>query len=172
MTYANLLKDIVQKLHVVQKYTDLYPIHYEQIKQNLSSATASLECGPRLPILTPKDSQYDPKHAIPMATYNEITALEKPQPIFTLFKQVDLNFKLVSKDKQIIKQQDQGQLIVLFLNHQERLLMMDFRQPNKTQWTQDLSILNLKDSTFWIKNRRFIQNDHYLRYNLSELVPL
>jgi hypothetical protein len=35
-----------------------------------------------------------------------------------------------------------------------------------------LGILTLKDSTFWIKNRKYIQNNHYLRHNLSERVAL
>jgi hypothetical protein len=37
---------------------------------------------------------------------------------------------------------------------------------------QDLGILTLKDPSFWIKNRKYIQNNHYLRHNLSERVAL
>ena len=48
-------------------------------------------------ILAPEDSLYDPKHAIPMATYAEITAFDEPQMLFTLFEQGDLDFKLVSE---------------------------------------------------------------------------
>ena len=33
MTYADLLKDIVQELHAIQQYTDQYLIHNQQIKQ-------------------------------------------------------------------------------------------------------------------------------------------
>jgi len=35
-----------------------------------------------------------------------------------------------------------------------------------------LGILTLKDPSFWIKNRKYIQNNHYLRHNLSERVAL
>ena len=105
-------------------------------------------------ILAPEDSLYDPKHAIPMATYAEITAFDEPQLLFTLFEQGDLDFKLVSEATQIIEELDQGRLIdqLLLLNQQERLLVADFKQRIKNQWTQDLGILTLKDSTFWIKN--------------------
>ena len=94
--------------------------------------------------------------------------------LFTLFEQGDLDFKLVSKATQIIEELDQGRLIdqLLLLNQQERLLVADFKQRIKNQWTQDLGILTLKDSTFWIKNRKYIQNDHYLRHNLSERIAL
>jgi len=61
---------------------------------------------------------------------------------------------------------------LLLLNQQERLLVVDFKQRIKNQWTQDLGILTLKDSTFWIKNRSYIQNNHYLRHNLSERITL
>ena len=61
---------------------------------------------------------------------------------------------------------------MILLNEQERLLVSDFKQRLKNQWTQDLGILTLKDSNFWIKNRKYIQNDHYLRHNLSERVAL
>ena len=109
-----------------------------------------------------------------MATYPEITAFDEPQLILTLFEQGDLDFKLVSKATQIIEELDQGRLIdqLLLLNRQERLLVVDFKQRIKNQWTQDLGILNLKDPYFWIKNRKYIQNDHYLRHNLSERVTL
>jgi hypothetical protein len=81
---------------------------------------------------------------------------------------------LVSKATQIIEELDQGRLIdqLLLLNQQERLLVADFKQRIKNQWTQDLGILTLKNSTFWVKNRKYIQNDHYLRHNLSERVAL
>jgi hypothetical protein len=109
-----------------------------------------------------------------MATYAEITAFDKPKLLFTLFEQGDLDFKLVSKATQIIAELDQGRLIdqLLLLNQQERLLVANFKQRIKNQWSQDLGILTLKDSTFWIKNGSYIQNDHYLRRNLSERVTL
>jgi len=62
-------------------------------------------------ILAFEDSLYDPKHAIPMATYAEITAFDEPQLLFTLFEQGDLDFKLVFKATQIIEELDQGRLI-------------------------------------------------------------
>ena len=65
-------------------------------------------------ILAPEDSLYDPKHAIPMATYAEITAFDEPQLLFTLFEQGDLDFKLVSEATQIIEELDQGRLIDCF----------------------------------------------------------
>ena len=109
-----------------------------------------------------------------MATYAEITAFDEPKLLFTLFEKGDLDFKLVSKDTQIIEALDQGRLIdqLLLLNQQERLLVADFKQRIKNQWTQDLGILTLKDSAFWVKNRKYIQNDHYLRHNLSERIAL
>ena len=66
----------------------------------------------RLFILAPEDSLYDPKHAIPMATYAEITAFDEPQLLFALFGHGDLDFKIVSKATQIIDELDQGRLIV------------------------------------------------------------
>jgi len=109
-----------------------------------------------------------------MATYPEITAFDEPQLLFALFGHGDLDFKIVSKATQIIEELDQGRLIaqLLLLNQQERLLVVDFKQRIKNQWTQDLGILTLKDSTFWIKNRSYIQNNHYLRHNLSERITL
>jgi len=175
MTYADLLKDIVQELHAVQQYTDQYLIHNEQIKQIYRQQLRRWDVDPDpLFILAPEDSLYDLKHAIPMATYTEITDFDEPQLLFTLFEQGDLDFKLVSKATQIIEALDQGRLIdqMLLLNQQERLLVADFKQRIKNQWTQDLGILTLKNSAFWIKNRSYIQNDHYLRHNLSERVAL
>lgn len=175
MTYADLLNDIVQELHAVQQYTDQYLIHNEQIKQIYRQQLRRWNVDQdRLFILAPEDSLYDPKHAIPMATYAEITAFDEPQLLFTLFEQGDLDFKLVSEATQIIEELDQGRLIdqLLLLNQQERLLVADFKQRIKNQWTQDLGILTLKDSAFWVKNRKYIQNDHYLRHNLSERIAL
>ena len=175
MTYADLLRDIVQELHAVQQYTDQYLIHNEQIKRIYRQQLRRWNVDPDpLFILAPEDSLYDPKHAIPMATYAEITAFDEPQLLFTLFEQGDLDFKLVSEATQIIEELDQGRLSdqLLLLNQQERLLVADFKQRIKNQWTQDLGILTLKDSAFWVKNRKYIQNDHYLRHNLSERIAL
>ena len=130
MTDADLLKDIVQVLHSIQQYTDQYLIHNEQIKQIYRQQLRRWDVDPDpLFILAPEDSLYDLKHAIPMATYTEITAFEEPKLLFTLFEQGDLNFKLVSKATQIIEELDRGRLIdqLLLLNQQERLLVVDFR---------------------------------------------
>ena len=64
-----------------------------------------------------------------MTTYAEITAFDKPQLLFTLFEQGNLDFKLVSEATQIIEELDRGRLIdqLLLLNQQERLLVADFR---------------------------------------------
>jgi len=137
MTYADLLNDIVQELHAVQQYNEqIKRIYRQQLRR------WDLDQDP-LFILAPHDSLYDPQHAIPMATYNEITAFDEPQLLFTLFEQGDLDFKLVSKATQIIEAFDQGRLIdqLLLLNQQERLLVADFRQRIKNQWTLDLDIL-------------------------------
>jgi hypothetical protein len=78
-------------------------------------------------LVAPKDSLYNPKHTIPMATYAEITA-------FTLFEQGDLDFKLVFKATQIIEELDQGRLIdqLLLLNRLERLLCRISSNASKT----------------------------------------
>ena len=175
MTYAGLLNDIVQELHAIQQYTDQYLIHNEQIKQIYRQQLRRWDVDQEpLFILAHEDSLCDPKHAIPMAAYPEITAFDEPQLLFTLFEQGDLDFKLVSKATQIIEELDQDRLIdqLLLLNQQERLLVADFKQRIKNQWPQDLGILTLKDSAFCIENRSYIQNDHYLRHNLSERVAL
>jgi len=115
MTYTDLLKDIVQELHAVQQYTEQYLIHNEQIKQIYRQQLRRWDVDQdHLFILAPQDSLYDPKHAIPMATYAEITTFDEPQLLFTLFEQGDLDFKLVSKATQIIDELDQGRLIDCF----------------------------------------------------------
>ena len=115
MTYTDLLKDIVQELHAVQQYTEQYLIHNEQIKQIYRQQLRRWDVDQdRLFILAPQDSLYDLKHAIPMATYAEITAFDETQLLFTLFEQGDLDFKLVSKATQIIDELDQGRLIDCF----------------------------------------------------------
>jgi len=115
MTYADLLKDIVQELHAVQQYTEQYLIRNEQIKQIYRQQLRRWDVDPDpLFILAPQDSLYDLKHTIPMATYAEITAFDETQLLFTLFEQGDLDFKLVSKATQIIDELDQGRLIDCF----------------------------------------------------------
>ena len=87
MTYADLLKDIVQELYAVQHYTNQYLIHNEQIKRIYRQQLRGWDVDPDpLFILTPHDSLYVPKHAIPMATYAETTAFDEPQLLFTLFE--------------------------------------------------------------------------------------
>jgi len=136
MTYADLLNEIVQELHAVQQYTDQYLIHNEQIKRIYRQQLRRWDVDQDpLFILAPEDSLYDLKHAIPMATYPEITAFDEPQLILTLFEQGDLDFKLVSKATQVIEALDQGRLIdqLLLLNQQEILLVADFNQCIKNQ---------------------------------------
>ena len=126
MTYADLLKDIVQELHAIQQYTAQYLIHNEHIKRIYLQQLRRWDVDQdSLFILAPEDSIYDPKHVIPMATYAEITTFDKPKLLFTLFEQGDLDFKLVSKATQIIAELDQGRLIyqLLLLNQQEILLV-------------------------------------------------
>ena len=60
MTYADLLKDIVQELHAVQQYTNQYLIHNEQIKQVYRRQLRRWDVDQdSLFILAPEDSLYD-----------------------------------------------------------------------------------------------------------------
>ena len=58
------------------------------------------------------------------------------------------------------------------LGGEEKTYIEDFEKSVKNKWVFDIDKIATEKSQFWIDNRKYIQKDKYLKYNLLKRIEL
>ena len=124
----------------------------------------------------PDDEEPDGKYYFPpMANYTQRMPFSPPRVNYDAIK-LDGTFRLLPKEvglkmTDIYDGTDLGYLI-------ENTTSIEARYVNQfidrvgNKWVYDLDIVDLDDNEFWIKNRRYIQKDKLIKYNLFKRLEL
>lgn len=124
----------------------------------------------------PDDEEPDGKYYFPpMANYTQRMPFSPPRVNYDAIK-LDGTFRLLPKEvglkmTDIYDGTDLGYLM-------ENTTSIEARYVNQfidrvgNKWVYDLDIVDLDDNEFWIKNRRYIQKDKLVKYNLFKRLEL
>ena len=124
----------------------------------------------------PDDEEPDGKYYFPpMANYTQRMPFSPPRVNYDAIK-LDGTFRLLPKEvglkmTDIYDGTDLGYLI-------ENTTSIEARYVNQfidrvgNKWVYDLDIVDLDDNAFWIKNRKYIQKDKLVKYNLFKRLEL
>jgi hypothetical protein len=111
----------------------------------------------------------------PMAYYANRNPFEPPRVNFDAIK-LDGTFRLLPKEVglEMTTIYDGTELKYLIENTTkiEERYVIQFVDRVGNKWVYELDEVNLYDNNFWIKNRKYIQNDKLLHYNLFKRLEL
>ena len=122
------------------------------------------------------DEEPDGKHYFPpMGYYTQRDPFNPPRVNFDAIK-LDGTFRLLPKEVglQMTKIYDGTDLKYLIENtgKNEERYVLQFVDRIANKWVYDLPWVDIEYVEFWIQNRKYIQNDKFMKYNLYKRVDL
>ena len=111
----------------------------------------------------------------PMTYYTNRDAFNPPRVVYDAIK-LDGTFRFLGSDigRLINNNYDGTDLKYLIMNtdKEEKSIIDDFSHRLGHQWVFDLKEIDVDDTDFWIKNRKYIQSDYFIKYNLFKRIEL
>lgn len=112
----------------------------------------------------------------PLAFYNNRDPFSPPTLSFILFEKGTQDFLMVEPQTtlKIENLYNSGYLKYIKINtdEEEVKFIEEFNRIINTKWASELEEIDLESNDFWIKNRKYIQNDKQLKYNLFKRIEL
>ena len=114
-------------------------------------------------------------HYAPMTYYTNRDAFNPPRVVYDAIK-LDGTFRFLGSDigRLINNNYDGTDLKYLITNtdKEEKDFIDDFSYRLGHQWVFDLKEIDVEDTTFWVSNRKYIQRDYFIKYNLFKRIEL
>jgi len=141
--------------------TGLYEVQYQRWDQDNDSVFISYE---------PFEFHY-----APLTFYTNRDPFNPPRVVYDSIK-LDGTFRFLGSDigRLINDNYDGTDLKYLIINtdKEEKVLIDDFSYRLGHQWVFDLDKIDVESNEFWIENRKYIQEDHFVKYNLFKRIEL
>lgn len=111
----------------------------------------------------------------PMAYYTNRDPFNPPRVVYDAIK-LDGTFRFLGSDigRLINDNYDGTFLKYLMINSdkEEKTYIEEFTHRLAHQWVFDLNKIDVENNDFWVKNRRYIQQDRFIKYNLFKRLEL
>ena len=111
----------------------------------------------------------------PMAYYTNRDPFNPPRVVYDAIK-LDGTFRFLGSDigRLINDNYDGTFLKYLMINSdkEEKTYIEEFTHRLAHQWVFDLNRIDVENNDFWVKNRRYIQQDRFIKYNLFKRLEL
>ena len=142
--------------------TELYREQYRRWEQDKDSIFIFYE----------EDQEF---HFAPMAYYTNRDPFNPPRVVYDAIK-LDGTFRFLGSDigRLVNDNYDGTFLKYLMINtdKEEKTYIEEFTHRLAHQWVFDLKKIDVEDNNFWIENRRYIQQDRFVKYNLFKRLEL
>ena len=111
----------------------------------------------------------------PMAYYTNRDPFNPPRVVYDAIK-LDGTFRFLGSDigRLVNDNYDGTFLKYLMINSdkEEKTYIEEFTHRLAHQWVFDLNKIDVEDLDFWVENRRYIQKDRFVKYNLFKRLEL
>ena len=142
--------------------TELYREQYRRWEQDNDSIFIFYE----------EDQEF---HFAAMAYYTNRDPFNPPRVVYDAIK-LDGTFRFLGSDigRLVNDNYDGTFLKYLMINtdKEEKTYIEEFTHRLAHQWVFDLKKIDVEDNNFWIENRRYIQQDRFVKYNLFKRLEL
>ena len=142
--------------------TNMYQEQYDRWDQDIDSVFINFE---------PDEGFY----YAPMTFYTNRDAFNPPRVVYDAIK-LDGTFRFLGSDigRLINNNYDGTDLKYLITNtdKEEKGFIDDFSYRLGHQWVFDLKEIDVESTDFWVENRKYIQNDYFIKYNLFKRIEL
>ena len=112
----------------------------------------------------------------PMGVYTNRDPFDPPRTYFSTFSRGNQDFFLINPEisNRIFELYDGSGLKYLIENtgKNEELYVNQFVDRIANKWVNDLPWVDVDYNEFWIENRKYIQNDKFIKYNLYKRIDL
>ena len=117
----------------------------------------------------------DDFHYPPMAYYTNRDPFNPPRVVYDAIK-LDGTFRFLGSDigRLVNDNYDGTDLKYLMINtdKEEKTYVEEFTGRLAHQWVFDLEKIDVEDNDFWVENRKYIQQDRFIKYNLFKRIEL
>ena len=142
--------------------TEMYQRQYDKWEQDIDSVFIDWE----------PDQEF---YFAPMGYYTNRDAFNPPRVVYDAIK-LDGTFRFLGSDigRLINDNYDGTDLKYLIMNtdKEEKGFIDDFSDRLGYQWVFDLKSIDVESDQFWIENRKYIQSDKFIKYNLFKRIQL
>ena len=142
--------------------TEMYQRQYDRWEQDIDSVFIDWE----------SDQEF---YFAPMGYYTNRDAFNPPRVVYDAIK-LDGTFRFLGSDigRLINDNYDGTDLKYLIMNtdKEEKGFIDDFSDRLGYQWVFDLKSIDVESDQFWIENRKYIQSDKFIKYNLFKRIQL
>ena len=111
----------------------------------------------------------------PLSFYNNYNPFNPPRVVYESIK-LDGTFRFLgSKVGRFVNDTYDGtdlKYLILNTDREEKVYVDQFEARVANKWIYELEQVDLYEVDFWIKNRKYIQSDRFLRYNLFKRLVL
>lgn len=111
----------------------------------------------------------------PMAFYTNRDPFNPPRVVYDAIK-LDGTFRFLGSDigRLVNDNYDGTDLKYLMINtdKEEKTYVEEFNGRLAHQWVFDLDKIDVEDNDFWVDNRKYIQQDRFIKYNLFKRIEL
>ena len=119
--------------------------------------------------------QEDEEPYSPLSFYNNYNPFNPPRVVYESIK-LDGTFRFLgSKVGRFVNDTYDGtdlKYLILNTDREEKVYVDQFEARVANKWIYELEQVDLYEVDFWIKNRKYIQSDRFLRYNLFKRLVL
>ena len=142
--------------------TGMYQRQYDKWEQDIDSVFIDWE----------PDQEF---YFAPMGYYTNRDAFNPPRVVYDAIK-LDGTFRFLGSNigRLINDNYDGTDLKYLIMNtdKEEKGFIDDFSNRLGHQWVFDLKDIDVESDQFWIENRKYIQSDKFIKYNLFKRIQL
>lgn len=111
----------------------------------------------------------------PMAFYTNRDPFNPPRVVYDAIK-LDGTFRFLgSKIGRLVNDNYDGtflKYLMINTDKEEKTYIEEFTYRLAHQWVFDLKKIDVEDNNFWVENRRYIQQDKFVKYNLFKRLEL
>ena len=166
---SGLRDELMQMREYTQEYvaqnewvTDMYLQQYRRWEEDNDSIFLVYE---------EEDDFYYP----PMAFYTNRDPFNPPRVVYDAIK-LDGTFRFLGSDigRLVNDNYDGTDLKYLMINtdKEEKTFVDEYRHRLATQWVFDIENIEVEDNSFWVENRKYVQKDRFVKYNLFKRLEL
>ncbi|MEJ6557288.1 MAG: hypothetical protein QNL42_01870 [Flavobacteriaceae bacterium] len=166
---SGLRDELMQMREYTQEYvaqnewvTDMYLQQYRRWEEDNDSIFLVYE---------EEDDFYYP----PMAFYTNRDPFNPPRVVYDAIK-LDGTFRFLGSDigRLVNDNYDGTDLKYLMINtdKEEKTFVDEYRSRLATQWVFDIENIEVEDNSFWVENRKYVQKDRFVKYNLFKRLEL
>jgi len=114
-------------------------------------------------------------HFAPMAYYTNRDPFNPPRVVYDAIK-LDGTFRFLgSKIGRLVNDNYDGtflKYLMINTDKEEKTYIEEFTHRLAHQWVFDLEKIDIEDNDSWVENRRYIQKDRFIKYNLFKRLEL